>query len=187
MIRWGRHRHPGRLTSLAHATVGPISRTSSWVGRLGVRKKLLYLIVLTMLTIGLTSCSEPDYHDLQGNQGRFADLQGKWILINYWAVWCQPCREEIPELNALSAQLADSLVVFGVNFDAVSVDEMVLQSEALGIEFAVLRDDPAVALGYSRPELLPTTYLFDPRGKLVHVLQGRQTQESIISAIEENK
>ena len=152
-----------------------------------MRKKLLYLIVLIMLTIGLTSCSEPDYHDLQGNHGSFADLRGKWILINYWAVWCRPCREEIPELNALSAQLVDSLVVFGVNFDAVSVDEMVLQSEALGIEFAVLRDDPAAALGYSRPELLPTTYLFDPRGKLVRVLQGRQTQESIISALEESK
>lgn len=133
----------------------------------------------------LAACSAPDYHDLEGNQGKFADLRGKWMLINYWAIWCQPCRHEIPELNALTREQADSMVVFGVNFDNLTFDELKHQSEAMGIEFTVLREDPAVTLGYPRPEVLPTTVLFDPQGQLVLSLQGPQTRGSIISVIQE--
>jgi len=148
-----------------------------------VTNKLLHGI----LVLVLAACSSPDYQDLDGNQGDFVDLRGKWILINYWAVWCHPCREEIPEINAVSKLLADSVVVFGVNFDAVSLDEMAGQAKALGIEFAVLRDDPATTLGYLRPQVLPTTYLFDPSGELVQSLQGPQTLESMISALNNNR
>jgi|TARA_Y100000310_G_scaffold321335_1_gene378819 thiol-disulfide isomerase/thioredoxin len=148
-----------------------------------MKRKLLHVNLLILLA----ACSPPDYRDLGGNQGDFADLQGKWVLINYWAVWCKPCREEIPELNAVASQLADSVVVFGVNFDAVSIDQMGTQAKAMGIEFAVLQDDPASLLGYARPEVLPTTYVFDPQGKLVRSLLGPQTLKSIISLLEDGR
>jgi len=144
------------------------------------------LLCVTLLLV-LVACSKPDYLDLEGNPGNFDALRGKWILINYWAIWCKPCRKEIPELNLLSMQQTDTVVVFGVNFDNLDLDELVHQTETLGIEFAVLREDPAGLLGYQRPDVLPTTYLFDPSGKLVRNMQGPQTQESIISVIEDSR
>jgi len=148
-----------------------------------VKKTLLSVFLLFLLV----ACSSPDYRDLAGNQGNFADLHGKWVLINYWAIWCQPCRREIPELNALSTEQAASIVVFGVNFDSLSIEDLRQQSDTVGIEFAVLREDPSVLLGYPRPEVLPTTYLFDPRGKLVRTLQGPQTRTSIIALTQESR
>ena len=139
-----------------------------------------------MLLMALSACSPPDYRDVQGNQGRFVDLQGQWVLINYWATWCRPCREEIPELNALAMEQVDSIIVFGVNYDEVTIDELVSQIETMGIEFPVLREDPAGILGYPRPTVLPSTYLIDPGGKLARSLQGPQTRESIMSVIEES-
>ena len=46
------------------------------------------------------------------------------MIINYWATWCAPCRDEIPELNELAHELSESLLVIGVNFDQVMGEEL---------------------------------------------------------------
>src|SRR3546814_7187463 len=52
-------------------------------------------------------------------------LEGQWLVINYWAEWCAPCRTEIPELNALDKQLkSQSASVLGVNFDGLRGSEL---------------------------------------------------------------
>ena len=56
-----------------------------------------------------------------------------WTVVNYWAVWCKPCREEIPELNELNKD-AD-IQVLGVNFDRKAGDALAVDSEALGLDF----------------------------------------------------
>lgn len=74
----------------------------------------------------LGGCGEPDWGvDQQGRTVRAGELQGRWLVINYWAEWCAPCRREVPELNRLAAEAGEPpRRVLGVNFDA-------LQGEAL--------------------------------------------------------
>lgn len=110
------------------------------------------------------------------------DYRGDWVVINYWAEWCKPCIDEIPELNELQETRPD-VTVLGVNYDGVTGAELRRQSSALGIEFEILAEDPATALGVSRPTVLPTTYVVDPRGRVSERLVGPQTLESLSRAV----
>lgn len=140
--------------------------------------------LILLCCLALSGCGKPDYHTLAGDSGRFDDLQGRWLLINYWAEWCKPCIEELPELAAFGKEHAGQAVVFAVNFDGPSEELLRKQAEKLNIEIPVLLEDPAPRLGYERPQALPSTYVFGPDGKLRQVLQGAQTSASLAAAIQ---
>ncbi len=107
------------------------------------------------------------------------------MLINYWAEWCAPCREEIPELNRLHEDSADGqLVVLGVNFDGLSGEALSDLVERMDIGFPVLLDDPRARWQQPMPGVLPSTLVIDPEGKLRTVLVGPQTFETLSRAIQ---
>ena len=111
-------------------------------------------------------------------------VPSQWNVINYWAIWCKPCREEIPELNQLNQ--IENMVVLGVNFDGKVGEALVSDADDLGIAFDII-DDPAPNLNISRPSVLPTTLLLSPEGTLVATLVGPQTAESIMAYIDPDK
>jgi thiol-disulfide isomerase/thioredoxin len=106
---------------------------------------------------------------------------GQWRLVNYWAIWCKPCREEIPALNVVDQR--ENIVVLGVNFDRKQDQELADQAAELGIAFELLTNDPGPMLGAPRPEGLPVTLVVSPDGDLVNTLVGPQTEESLLAAI----
>ncbi len=136
-----------------------------------------YLLCLGVL-LSLLACTE---HTDTGSQPRLEELRGQWVVINYWAQWCKPCIEEIPQLNALDAQYAQVTVV-GVNYDGASGAELEQQRLKLGVAFASLEADPATQLGTTKPVVLPTTLILNPAGQLVATLIGPQTLESLAQA-----
>ena len=143
--------------------------------------KVRALFVVSLLV--LCACTQPaDFIDTDGNGYRYADIQGKWQVINYWATWCAPCIREIPELISLN-ESNDNVVVFGVNFDAPEGEEIARQIEKMGIAFPVYQEDPGAHLDIEMPEVLPTTVLIDPEGKIAGVLVGPQTEASLLSAM----
>lgn len=151
---------------------------------------MLYGITLArravaMIFLGalLSACGQPDYTTLDGESGRFDDWRGRWVLINYWAEWCKPCIEEIPELNHFGQAHSDVAQVFGVNFDAGAIERQQQQAQTLQIGFPVLSQDPAAALGWPRPNALPTTIVIDPEGKVRAQLRGPQTLADLRAAI----
>lgn len=104
---------------------------------------------------------------------------GQWRIINYWAIWCAPCREEIPELNELDR--STELVVLAVNYDGKTGEELASQAAEMGISFALLEEDPRVALNVARPKVLPTTLLVSPDGHVTDTLVGPQTREGLLA------
>ena len=126
------------------------------------------------ILLALASCSSSD--------GVLPDA-GSWRVINYWATWCTPCREEIPELNHLN-ELSD-VTVLGVNYDGKTGIELSQQVNEMAIGFEVLSTDPSEALGIRVPRVLPTTLLVDPTGRLQQTLVGPQTKAAIITALAE--
>lgn len=136
--------------------------------------------VLTILLAAmLISCSPPPP---AAGTGPLLD-NGRWKLINYWATWCGPCRDEIPELNTFVHEQREQLDGYAVNFDGVTGAELVVQATELNIEFTLLEDDPAAQLGYARPTVLPTTLLIDPAGEIKARLLGPQTAASLREAM----
>ncbi len=112
------------------------------------------------------------------------DWRGRWTLVNYWAEWCGPCRDEIPELNEIQKMGAElSVSVVGVNYDGVTGQALASLIETMGINFPVLLEDPRVRWELATPSILPTTLLINPNGELVTILIGPQTVESLLEAV----
>lgn len=141
------------------------------------------LIFVTLLS--LSGCSnEASFRVADGGLLRLSELHGNWVLINYWADWCRPCREEIPELNSLhEREEGEPIVVLGVNFDYLEGEELARLVEEMGIQFPVLVDDPQVIVGYSAAEVLPMTVIISPQGEVHSVLIGPQTAQSIQASL----
>lgn len=111
---------------------------------------------------------------------------GQWLLVNYWAEWCKPCLEEIPELGAFAGKHAGTARVVLVNFDGVTGEALQQQARTLGIPPELLLDrDPAAELGLARPQALPSTFVIGPDGAQRTVLLGPQTVASLEAAIAE--
>lgn len=138
-------------------------------------KRYLYL-GLTFLLLG---CAEQSGDSPTAS---LEELRGQWVVINYWAQWCKPCIEEIPELNALD-QKYEQVTVLGVNYDGAIGEALAQQQTRLGLAFASLEADPSAQLGIPRPIVLPTTLILDPDGQLAASLVGPQTIESLERAM----
>jgi thiol-disulfide isomerase/thioredoxin len=137
------------------------------------------LYLLLALLLGACNTGDTPPGSLQLDQ-----LAGRWVVINYWATWCKPCIQEIPELNALDEQY-QQVSVLGVNYDGANGEELQRQIQDLDISFQVLTTDPAVQLGIPRPVVLPTTLVIDPSGQLRQTLVGPQTLQSLARATEQ--
>lgn len=132
----------------------------------------------------LAGCSDDVGVDQHGRKVAAERLDGQWLVINYWAEWCAPCRTEIPELNALAEQQRDNAVrVLGVNFDGLQGGELSKAAQAMGIEFTVLEEDPAPRYQLPRSEVLPVTYIVDGRGQVRERLLGEQTAAGLTARL----
>ncbi len=136
----------------------------------------LQMVMGLLAGLLLAGCAEDWGVDQHGRKVTAEQLNEQWLIINYWAEWCRPCRTEIPELNRLSEQLkGQSAQVLGVNFDALQGDELKRVADGFSIAFPVLAQDPARRLGLPQNDVLPVTYIVGADGKLRERLVGEQT------------
>jgi len=154
-----------------------------------LRTDSISFVALAWLTLGLTGCSESTNDEPVAPPADVApsfssiDKDGRWLVLNYWAEWCKPCLEEIPELNAYAAEHADSVHVVLVNYDGVTGTALRDLGNDLGIETDMVEADPSATLGIEKPQVLPSTFVFDPELKLTHTLLGPQTRETLGNVI----
>jgi thiol-disulfide isomerase/thioredoxin len=104
---------------------------------------------------------------LGGESVALADLRGRWVILNFWATWCLPCREEMPYLQEIADTYADQVTVLGINMREAAADVGPF-AEATGIEFPILmQPDDAMLLWYG-PRGLPLTYVIAPDGTVAY-------------------
>ena len=123
--------------------------------------------------------------DLEGRPHRLQDYRGKVVLVNFWATWCVPCREEIPSMNRLQASLAGQpFAVLAVNLGE-SEPRIRRFMEQVPMEFTVLLDrDSSVAKTW-QARILPASYLIGPDGRIRYSVRGEfdWAQERVRKAI----
>ncbi|MFZ2161500.1 MAG: TlpA disulfide reductase family protein [Sideroxyarcus sp.] len=144
--------------------------------------RLLGLVALLLPAV-VASADSFVFKDMQGRQQRLQDYRGKWVLVNFWATWCPPCLEEIPDLVALhEAHKSSDLVVIGVALDSTreSVVEFVAKKK---VSYPIVFGSYELAGQVGEVEALPTSYLYDPTGKLVSYQQGMVTRSSVESYV----
>ena len=146
-------------------------------------KRIWILLLLTIGLYSLTACEPaPDFHYSDGSPARYGDFEGKWMVINYWAEWCKPCIEEIPELNEFARNHAD-IHVIGVNFDNMPPEKEQAVIQHLKITFPVARAPLHDHFGFKKPNALPTTMIINPDGRIAATLTGPQTIKTLSKAV----
>ena len=122
--------------------------------------------------------------DMDGATHHLSQYQGKWVIVNYWATWCPPCLEEIPDLvNLYDSRKDKDLMVIGVVFDYEATKEVLTYMDDMLMSYPVVLGDEAVVKQIGPADALPTTYIYNPQGKLVKIKRGivsRQYLETIL-------
>jgi len=117
---------------------------------------------------------EVSFRDADGDTVRLADFRGRTVLLNVWATWCTPCREEMPTLDRLQAELGGpDFAVVALSIDRAGADVVGAFFDEIGIEHLAIHVD---ASGRASRQLsvvgLPSTLLLDAEGREVGRLVG---------------
>lgn len=117
--------------------------------------------------------------DIQGRKIAMDNLKGKWVMINYWASWCQPCVDEIQEFNRFYRIEKDRVALFAVNYEGLSVPQQRTLIKQHRIGYPSLQKDPRHALDLGDIRGVPVTFVFNPRGEFLTALYGSQTLDTL--------
>ena len=104
--------------------------------------------------------------DLDGRTIDTAQLRGKVIVVNFWATWCPPCREEIPDLVALQEKYRDRLQIIGISQDSGSVEDIRRFATEHKMNYPTVMSTPEIEKLFPGVYALPTTFILDRDGKL---------------------
>ncbi len=148
-----------------------------------VLSRRFYLMWVTGLMLALMAMSAQaagfSVTDTTGKKHSLAGYKGKWVLVNYWATWCPPCLEEIPDLIALHENKKNNLVVIGVALDFRGAKQVMDFAESMLITYPIVLGSSEVVNQIAPVQGLPTTYLFNPEGKMVAQQVGAVTRQSV--------
>ncbi len=158
-------------------------------------KRIKFSAFVLLVSIGSASWFQAAYADdapvdftlprLHGEALSLAELRGRWVVLNYWATWCAPCRKEIPELSALNTARED-VIVLGLAFEDTDIESFDVFLEEFHISYPVLLVDVyAPPEPFGAPRVLPTSIILNPQGYPVKTFLGPVTRESIESFIDQ--
>ena len=154
---------------------------------LKIKDYLISKLFILVSVICLSACSDPDYEIYNDSSGYIQDLQGKWVVINYWADWCPPCIKEMPELTSFYNENKEEVYVFAYNFDGLKGVELQEQITRFKVKVPSMLTDPGELFGWHLPDSLPTTFIIDPSGVTKEILIGPQTKETLEKVIQNHK
>ncbi|MGX9719159.1 TlpA family protein disulfide reductase [Stenotrophomonas acidaminiphila] len=122
---------------------------------------------------------------VDGKDYDLASHRGQWVVVNFWATWCGPCLQEMPELSALHA-MRGNVEVLGLAYEDIEPDEMRAFLEKHPVAYPIVILDPYnPPEDFATPRGLPMTYLIAPDGKVAKQFLGPVDARKIEQAIAE--
>lgn len=129
---------------------------------------------------------------LDGTDVSLAGLRGKVVIVNFWATWCPPCREEIPDLIALQAKYKDRLQIIGVSQDEAPPSMVAKFAAEHQMNYPVIMDTPEIERQFTNIHALPTSFIIDRDGRIAQRHVGMlnasltETETRVLAGLDSN-
>lgn len=125
-------------------------------------------------------------HDLDGNEAKLSDLKGQAFVVNFWATWCLPCREELPRFSAMAKEYGAG----NVPFVLISIDDLenlkqvrdFVAQQQLSLPVWVGASTEMLQ-HFSKKEIVPATLILDEHGEVVRIINGQARDEDVKEAV----
>ncbi len=140
---------------------------------------LIGILLSASLHAGDMSGPAPDFTltTLDGQKVRLADLKGQVVMLNFWASWCGPCRQEMPLLNDIYASYKKAgFVLLGVNLDEAAAAAKGFLAKT-PVTFPVLHDAEGKVADLYKNQAMPSSFFIDRKGNLAYLHQGYKPGE----------
>ena len=124
----------------------------------------------------------PDFvlTDLQGHTFKLSDLRGKAVVLNFWATWCPPCKQEIPWFVEFQKRYGpQGLQIVGVNMDDGGQQDVEKFASENSVNYPILLGQEKVAEEYGGIDYLPTTFYIDRNGVVIDRVFGQPGRDEI--------
>lgn len=147
------------------------------------------ILALFSLTVSAKELSgvAPDFSlkNLAGETVKLSDYKGQVVMINFWASWCGPCRQEMPLLDDMSEEMSKAgFVLLGVNLDEDVSDARSFLADIGEMSFPILLDPTAKVADLYGNQAMPSSYFVDREGNLAFLHQGyRKGEEAEYRAV----
>ena len=159
---------------------------------IGLALALLALLGMPALALAVEAGEAPpeiNLADMSGKKISLAALKGKVVVVDFWASWCAPCKEEMPVLESLYKRFKDS----GLMIVGVSVDNELANAKkfltGVKVSFPIVHDGGHVVADKFKPPRMPTSYVIDKTGKVRFVHAGfrkedaKELQDQVVSLL----
>jgi peroxiredoxin len=122
--------------------------------------------------------------DTSDGTASLTDYRGKWVLVNFWASWCGPCRSEVPDLQELTQRRPNDIVVLGVNQQETR-EAAAKFAQEFDVTYPIVLDRSGEVSQAYRARGLPVSYLVNPDGVIVKAYLGRISDEDLAALEDE--
>ncbi|MFA7553034.1 MAG: TlpA disulfide reductase family protein [Spongiibacteraceae bacterium] len=131
-------------------------------------RTILIILLASISQFSLAADTTPDFtlKSNQGNNQRLSEYQGQVVLINFWASWCGPCRQEMPLLEEIQQKYAKlGVTVLGINVDKdpSKADKILRETQ---VSFPILYDSEGEVSKLFKVKAMPTTFILDREGTI---------------------
>jgi len=138
---------------------------------------ILLVISMVFLPLNAVAADKFELEDMSGKKHRLSQYAGKWVIVNYWATWCPPCLEEIPDLVSIyDARKDKDVMVLGVVFDYDDAKAVEAYVDDMLMSYPIVLGTEAATQKIGDATVLPTTFIYNPKGRLVKTKRGVVTQ-----------
>ena len=142
--------------------------------------RLFISLILTATLLTSAYAVDMNLNGVDGSIHKLSDFKGNWLVVNYWATWCPPCIEEMPELQSFHDDYEKrGAMVIGINTELVGQDQLLGFLDDYFITYPVYTSKPLQESALGIIPGLPTTFLVSPQGDVVARQVGSVTREML--------
>ncbi|RUM93506.1 MAG: TlpA family protein disulfide reductase [Thiothrix sp.] len=156
-----------------------------------IESSFLKILACFLLCLSVTAnAAVPEFSakDLDGNTHSLKDYRGKMVVVNYWATWCPPCREELPALAIFHEAHKDKdAIVLGADSEKITTEKLKEFVEEQMLDYPVFPLGPSPETPFGRLVGLPTSFIISPDGKQVDVHVGPLTPKNLDTYLQKFK